>query len=83
VDSPVVFGDLVYVGSLDNKFYALNASNGAVVWNFTTGGNVLSPAAVGGGLVYFGSEDFNVYALNALTGEYVWSFKTGTLWTPP
>ena len=77
VDSPVVSDGVVYVGSLDNNVYALNASNGAVVWKYTTGANVLSPAAVANGVVYVGSEDYNVYALNATTGAYIWSYKTG------
>jgi outer membrane protein assembly factor BamB len=77
VDSPVVSDGVVYFGSLDDKIYALNASTGAPIWNYTTDGNVLSPAAVAEGMIYVGSEDFNVYALNASTGAYVWSYKTG------
>ena len=77
VDSPVVSDGVVYFGSLDDKVYAFNASNGAFLWSYTTGANVLSPAAVAEGKVYVGSEDFNVYALNATTGAYLWSFKTG------
>ena len=77
VGSPIVVGGLVYVGSYDDNFYALDASDGAVVWAFATGSNVLSPAAVAGGLVYFGSEDNNVYALNAETGGLVWNYTTG------
>ena len=77
VDSPVVSDGVVYFGSLDDKVYALNASNGVVIWNYTTGANVLSPAAVAEGMVFVGSEDYNVYGLNATTGAYVWSYKTG------
>ena len=77
VGSPIVVGGLVYVGSYDDNFYALNATNGAVVWTYTTGSNVVSPAAVADGLVYFGSEDNNVYTLNAETGALVWNYTTG------
>ena len=38
------------------------------MWNFTTGGYVISGPAVFNGNVYFGSYDHNVYALDALTG---------------
>jgi outer membrane protein assembly factor BamB len=76
VDSPVVSGGLVYIGSLDDNVYALNASDGSLVWKYKTGGNVLSPAAVADGKVYVGSEDNKVYALNATTGAYIWSYKT-------
>ena len=58
VGSPVVAGGVVYVGSYDDSFYALNASSGAVVWSFETGGNVVPSAAVAEDRVYFGSEGF-------------------------
>jgi outer membrane protein assembly factor BamB len=77
VDSPTVSDGVVYFGSLDDNIYALDAATGSQIWSFTTGANVLSPAAVAEGMVYVGSEDFNVYALNASNGAYVWSFKTG------
>ena len=40
--SPVVADGIIYFGSYDNKVYALNATNGVQVWNFTTGGPVFS-----------------------------------------
>ena len=52
MDSPVVAGDVVYVGSYDHKIYALNASTGASIWSYETGSCVLSPAAVVDGIVY-------------------------------
>ena len=78
VDSPVVSDGVVYVGSLDNNVYALNASNGARVWSYATGGQImLSSPAVADGAVYIGSEDHKVYALNATTGAFLWSYTTG------
>ena len=77
VGSPVVVGGLIYVGSYDRKIYALDASNGDLVWNFTTGGPVYSSAAVDDGIVYIGSRDHNIYALDALTGNMIWNYTTG------
>ena len=57
--------------------YALNATTGALLWNYTTGGSVYSSPAVANGVVYVGSDDFNVYALNAITGAKLWSYATG------
>jgi outer membrane protein assembly factor BamB/ABC-type transport system substrate-binding protein len=75
--SPAVVSGVVFVGSWDDKVYALNAATGALVWNYTTGGGVYSSPAVVGGIVYVGSVDDNVYALNAATGALVWKYKTG------
>ena len=74
--SPAVAGGRVYVGSLDDKVYCLNAATGAFVWNYMTGGAVYSSPAVVSGLVYVGSMDGNVYCLNATSGALVWSYKT-------
>ncbi len=74
--STAVVKGVVYLGS-GADVYALNASTGAKLWSFQTGGNVNSSPAVVNGAVYFGSDDFNVYALNASTGAKLWSFATG------
>jgi outer membrane protein assembly factor BamB len=75
--SPAVYDDKVFAGSQDHNVYALNASTGALVWNYTTGRAVASSPAVADGKVFVGSDDCKVYALNASTGALVWSYKTG------
>jgi outer membrane protein assembly factor BamB len=40
--SPAVANGMVYFGSLDNKTYALNASTGQQIWNYTTGDDIYS-----------------------------------------
>jgi outer membrane protein assembly factor BamB len=67
------------VGSDDHNVYALDASTGLKIWNYTLGGPVDSSPAVVNGTVYVGSNwgaFDNVYALNALTGNKIWGFKT-------
>ena len=54
-----------------------NVSNGKLVWNYTTGGDVWSSPAVANGTVYVGSDDHNVYAINATTGTKLWNYTTG------
>jgi outer membrane protein assembly factor BamB len=51
------------MGSHDGNVYALNASDGAKLWNYTSGSWVWSSPAVVNGVVYAGSNDGNVYAL--------------------
>ncbi len=57
----------MYVGSVDDNVYALNATTGAKVWSYTTGNNVNSSPAVSGTVVYVGSYDGKVYAFAGST----------------
>jgi outer membrane protein assembly factor BamB len=82
--SPAVVGGFVYVGSSNGHVYCLDATNGAVVWTYTTGWFVYSSPAAVGGFVYVGSLDDNVYCLNATDGTLVWKCMTGGwVWSSP
>jgi outer membrane protein assembly factor BamB len=48
----------------------------ALLWNYSTEGQILSSPAVVGDVVYFGSDDSNVYALNADNGTKIWNCST-------
>lgn len=65
LSSPAIGSDgTVYVGSLDNKLYALIGKNGVKLWEFETGDNVESSPAIGSdGTVYVGSYDKKLYAI--------------------
>jgi outer membrane protein assembly factor BamB len=67
------------VGSNDRNIYALNASDGALLWNYTTGDVVISSPAVAEGVVYVGSYNGIVYALDAAAGRLLWNFETSGL----
>jgi eukaryotic-like serine/threonine-protein kinase len=71
-----VANGVVYVGSVESNVYALNASSGALLWIYATGGSVYSSPAVANGVVYIGSRDDNLYALDATTGAKLWSYTT-------
>jgi outer membrane protein assembly factor BamB len=79
--APTVAGDVIYIGADNGSLYALNATTGAEVWSFASGGlapNIESTPAVVNGVAYFaGLFDDTVYALNATTGAKVWSYTTG------
>ena len=69
LSSAVVSEGITYVGSLDDKIYALNAADGKLVWSYLTGGEISSSPAVFNGIVYVGSSDDKVYALDASNGK--------------
>ncbi len=98
VNSPTIANGVAYVGSTDDKVYALEASTGALLWSYATGGPIESPTVVNG-MVYIGSFDGNVYAFH-LPSEQMsekfsppqrpdparltpnWGLQPGTLATP-
>ncbi len=75
--SSAIADDVLYIGSRDKKIYALNATTGQHIWNYTTGDRIDSSPAVSQGVVYIGSDDNRVYAINVTNGTQVWNFTTG------
>jgi hypothetical protein len=63
--SPAIGTDgTVYVGSNDNKLYAINGKSGVKLWEFETGSYVFSSPAIGSdGTVYVGLDDKKLYAI--------------------
>ena len=63
--SPAIGSDgTVYVGSYDNKLYAINGKTGVKLWKFETGLDVMSSPAIGSdGTVYVGSTNNKLYAI--------------------
>jgi len=57
--SPVVANGVVYVG--DQDVYALDASSGALLWSYATGGGINTAPAVADGTLYVGSFDKRLY----------------------
>ena len=64
----------------DGNLYALNASTGALLWSYTTGGRseLLARRGEWGGLRRLVGRQ-QLYALNASTGALLWSYTTGRL----
>jgi outer membrane protein assembly factor BamB len=85
--TPVVSGDLAYIGGYNGKIYAFNTSSLVIRWTYPREDN-LEPI-VGGGVVaqdkvYFGSSNGKIYALDAATGDKQWEFATGDkIWSTP
>jgi len=86
--SPAVVNGVVYVGSWDSYFYALDAATGKEKWRFKTGEDhqiynqvgIQSSASVMDGTVYFGCRDSNLYAVDAATGQKKWAFNNKGSW---
>ncbi|HOX79955.1 MAG TPA: PQQ-binding-like beta-propeller repeat protein, partial [Bacteroidales bacterium] len=74
--SPVMAEGKVYFGSDSHSFFCLDAQDGSLIWQFKTGREIRSTAAINDGLLWFGSFDHHVYCLNANNGRMKWSFET-------
>ncbi len=89
--APAVVNGVVYVGygaicMLPGHFRrpactnygvsALNASTGALLWNYTAAGPVTAAPAVANGIVYVGAWGY-MHALDAGTGAELWAYSTG------
>jgi len=77
---------LVFVGSSEGKFRALNLTDGKLAWEFAgLGGFVETKPLVFGDKVIFAAWDQQLYALEAATGKLAWKWKgdkAGVLFSP-
>jgi outer membrane protein assembly factor BamB len=76
--SALVDSTLVYLGSADGDFYAIDRSTGAERWRYQAGGPIHSSAAAWGELIYFGDRSNTFYALERSTGRERWRAETGS-----
>ncbi|RMF88673.1 MAG: hypothetical protein D6741_18815, partial [Planctomycetota bacterium] len=66
----------VFSASVDSDtLYALDATDGTILWHFTAGGRIDSPPTYYRGTVLFGSRDGWVYCVRAADGALCWRFK--------
>ena len=75
--TPAIAGGVVYFGSGDGKFYAVDGRSGRQRWSFQSGGAIHSSAAVAASTVYFSSRDGYLYALRTGDGQLQWKLALG------
>jgi len=77
--SPVIENMVLYIGSKDGNFYALDANTGEKIWSFTSAGQIYTTAVIYDSKIYFKGAEI-LYALN-LDGTLFWE-KTLSDGTP-
>lgn len=81
--TPAVDDGIVYVGSRDGSFAAIEADTSEVVWA-TDLTEVLGSAAIDDERIYVGSSDGNLYVLDRADGSTIAQLPTGEMvWTSP
>jgi outer membrane protein assembly factor BamB len=74
--SPEIDSGVLYIGTYDHNLYAINATEGKLLWKYPTSGGVVSKPAVNNGFIYFGSEDKQLYSISARQGKLSWTYLT-------
>jgi len=78
---PVIVGNLLYIGLMNGKMFALDKSTGETQWVYKTGWGITDPPTVfsvqNESRIFFGSTNGTLYCLNAITGEEIWHYETG------
>ncbi len=77
--SPIIENGVVYVGSFDHDFYAVNAKTGEEIWRFETSKPIFSSPFVNEDSVVFVSYDGYLYCLNKKTGKLKWKYLINNL----
>jgi outer membrane protein assembly factor BamB len=73
--TPAIANGVVYVGSFDEHFYAIDLATGRERWRYKAGA-IKSPAAVRDGKVYVGNLDGVLHCVDATKGTKIWTFET-------
>jgi outer membrane protein assembly factor BamB len=86
--TPVVHGDLVYVGTYSGRVYALTIAQGAERWIYPRTGSIgaiVASPVIADETIYVSSSDGSVYALTVLHGDFKWRSErlADKLWTSP
>ncbi|MFC1583931.1 PQQ-binding-like beta-propeller repeat protein [Fibrobacterota bacterium] len=83
VSSPSIFKGVLYVGSRDNCFYALEVESGEIIWKVETGGWVDASPYVNEDMIVIASRDGNIYTLKRENGELLSTMPAGLQLSSP
>lgn len=68
----------LYIGTLNNELFSLNAKTGEINWQVKTNGTVWSPVAIKGDRLYAGDQSGKIFALDVNDGSQVWTYDAGS-----
>ena len=85
--TPAYWSGMVFFGSQNGSnsgLFALNASDGYVIWSVPDDRGIAASPAVEDGAVYSSSQNGTVIAVNASSGEVLWTAAMGgEMWASP
>ncbi len=69
----------VFIGHESGVFFALEQSNGEVVWQTQLPANIFMSSAYDGGLLYVAANNLKLYALHSTNGSIEWETPAGLI----
>lgn len=75
ISSPTISGGLLFIGTRDfeeGSFFALDESNGDILWRYTVGSSVTAPPSIADGIMFCGTDDWHMYAFDVGVGNSDW-----------
>ncbi len=76
--SPVLFDELVYIGSEDKRVYAIDKYTGQLEWSLKLDDVVATSPSVSGKTLVIGTEAGTVYGIHRNEGEELWQVDVGS-----
>ncbi|MEM7699930.1 MAG: PQQ-binding-like beta-propeller repeat protein [Verrucomicrobiota bacterium] len=74
--SPVIANGIIYLGTQDGLFLAIDLADGSLVWSVELDAPITAPAAVDDTAVYVGDNFGFIHAFDRSSGEPIWQFET-------
>ncbi len=72
VGTPVLYDDMLFLGSSDGKVYALDVIYGEKKWVYDTGGKIWTSPAIADSVLYVSNYEHKLFALSAQDGTLLW-----------
>ena len=75
ISSPTISGGLLFIGTRDfeeGAFFALNETNGDILWKYTVEASVTAPPTIADGMMLCGTDGWNMYAFDFGIGNGDW-----------
>lgn len=74
--SPSIADSMVFIGTMDGAFHALDMTAGQTIWSISVGSPISSTPAVDEGVIIFGSQKpGKIYAVDEYTGIIRWTYE--------
>jgi outer membrane protein assembly factor BamB len=76
--SPILYDDLIYIGSEDKRVYAIDKYTGNLEWSLKLDDVVSTSPAIAGNTLVIGTESGTVYGIHRNEGEELWQVDVGS-----